>query len=185
MNILQTIPFSKLRHSDLLCYVVEGYGGQHIEEWPVYTFFCEYLRGEEEKAQYGFEHWYRGQLEKYHNTANEAGGMYNGSLYTLIEKRSGGAFKDASEDIIQSAIRERVEERFALLKHIHDYGYNSHGERIDGVKKGGYIYIHGGHHRAAALRALGKTELPGVLVFPNQFVYNLFCFLRNIKYVYF
>jgi hypothetical protein len=182
---LQSVPFSKLRHSDLPCYVAEGYGGRPIEKWPVYTFFCQYVQGKKDLAQKNFEEWYTVQLQKYHKVAKKEGGMYKGSLYLLIEKRSGSAFEDANDEILRTAIHERVQQRFALIENIQNLGYNPNSERIDGVKKNGYVYIHGGHHRAAALRALGEDALPAVLVFPNQLVYNLFNLLRNIKYGYF
>ncbi len=184
-KICQSVPFSKLRHSNLSSYVVEGYGGRSIDMWPVYTFFCQYARGEKELAQKNFEQWYKVQLQNYHKVAKSEGGMYKGSLYLLIEKRSGNIFENASDEVIRDTIRERVKQRFELLESIKNLGYDSSSERIDGVKKNGYVYIYGGHHRAAALLALGNDELPAVLVFPNQLVYNLFCLLRNIKYGYF
>jgi len=183
---LQNIPLSRVRHNDLACYLAEGFGASPIDEWPIYTFFQQYLAGEKEAAQQNFENWYREQLGKYHSTPKAEGGMHKGSLYELIEKKCKTPFSEVEEDCKNAAIRERVMQRFQLLEDIRQRGYRqAEAERIDAVQKKGFVYLCGGHHRAAELRALGKNELPGVLVFPNQFVYNLFCFLRNIKYVYF
>lgn len=182
-HFLQSVPLASIRHNDLPSYRAEGFGGRPIEEWPVYRFFKMYREGERETATRNFEDWYRDQLEKYSAVSKERGGMYRGSLYNLIEKRCGVSFGEAGDECVREAIRERVVQRLSLLDTIRDRGYQSgESERIDAIRKGGLVYLAGGHHRAAILRALGRDELPGVLVFPNRFVYNLFNFLRKIKH---
>ena len=177
---LQNVPLSRIRHNDLSCYLKEGFGGSSVEAWPIHTFFKQYIAGEKEVAQENFEKWYKEQLGKYHSTPKAEGGMHKGSLYELIEKKCGTPFSEVKEDCKNVAIREKVLERLKLLEDIRQRGYKpAEAERIDAVQKKGFVYLQGGHHRAAALYALGWSELPAILVFPNQFVYNLFCFLRN------
>lgn len=177
----KTIPFSLIRHNDTPCYVREGYGGKPIEDWPVYGFICEYLEGKKGEAFDHYERWYIDQLSKYSTVPNNAGGMYKGSLYLLIERRAGAPFKDVPISTKTQAIHERVQQRFALVDSIKKKGYDANSERIEAVKKNGYVYLRGGHHRAAALRALDYDALPGILVFPNEFIYNIVTLLRKIK----
>lgn len=180
---LQIVPLTLVRHNDLPCYVAEGFGGKSIEEWPIYSFFIEYLNGDTEGARRKYESWYRDQLSKYATVSKKEGGMYLGSLYRLIEERSQKPFADTDEQCRGEVIRERVEQRFALLDTIQTEGYHvERAERIDAVRVGGLVYLRGGHHRAAALKALKYNELPGVLVFPNRCSYQLFNFLRTIRY---
>lgn len=178
---LRDIPLSKIRHNDLPCYVEEGYGGRPIEEWPMYQFFAEYVHGEKELAREKFEAWYLEQLSQYHHRPKIEGGMYTGSLYTLIEHISGVPFSEATELHKREAIKRRVAERFDLLENIKTQGYRPGVERIDGIRKDGYVYLLGGHHRVAILSALGKEVLPQMMVFSNRFMYNLFTILRNIR----
>ncbi|MEK7567324.1 MAG: hypothetical protein AAB513_00175 [Patescibacteria group bacterium] len=180
---LQDIPLSLIRHNDLPCYNKEGFGGCKIEMWPMYNFFRQYLDNKKESARQNFENWYREQLTKYHASPKSEGGMRHGSLYQLIEKRCNAPFSKVEEGCKDEVIRERVGQRFKMLEDIQNQGYKvNETERIDAVRKNELIYLKGGHHRAAALSALGKTELPGVLVFPNQLVYNMIRFWRWIKY---
>lgn len=180
-HFIKTVPFSSIRHNDLPCYVEEGYGGKTIECWPVYDFYCDYLKGNRKAAHEAFRLWYHNQLKKYHNVSKDLGGMYRGTLYMLIEKRSGTHFKNADPEMVDQAIREKVAQRFALLESIQRDGYDPTIERVDGVRKHGFVYLKGGHHRAAALLALGEKEFPGILVFPNQIIYNSFTLIRSIK----
>ena len=180
---LNDIPLSLIRHNDLPCYVKEGYGAKSIEEWPMYTFFLSYHQGRKEQAIKDFVEWYDDQLAKYHATAKAEGGMYRGSLYTLIEKHCAVPFAEVDSVCKAEAVRERVLQRFHLYEVIQEEGYRpERAERILAFKKNGCVYLEGGHHRAAILRVLGKDTLPSVLVFPNQFIYNLVRFLRNIKH---
>jgi hypothetical protein len=180
--LLHDVPLSQVRHNDLPCYIAEGYGGQSIEVWPMYKFFSQYLSGEKEVAIQNFEEWYREQLTKYCNTPKSEGGMYRGSLYTRIVNTCGGTFDTVETSCKNSVIRERVRQRFALLEAIQKEYRLDQTEPIHAIKKSGGIYLVRGHHRAAVLYALGRKVLPGVLVFPNQFIYNLVRFIHNIRY---
>ncbi len=181
-HFFRDVPLSLIRHNDLPCYSAEGFGGAPIDMWPMYTFFRQYLSGEKEIARKNFEDWYLHQLGKYHAVPKSKGGMHRGSLYDSIERKCKLPFAQVSDDCKNAAIRERVLERLGLLEEIRLSGYNaSKAERIDGFRSGGLVYLVGGHHRAAALSALGERVLPQVLVFPNHLAYKLFSFLRVIK----
>jgi hypothetical protein len=183
ITFLRDIPLSLIRHNDLPCYVKEGYGAKPIEMWPVYNFFSLYQHGEKEQAIQNFVTWYDEQLLKYSHTPKSEGGMCKGSLYTLIENYCNVPFEEVDPLCKTKAIRERVMQRFHLFEVIQQEGYRpERAERILAFKKNGCVYLEGGHHRAAILRVLGKDTLPSVLVFPNQFIYNLVRFLRNIKH---
>lgn len=176
--LTKSVPFSNIRHNDLPCYTKEGFGGKPIEQWPPYTFFCEYLAGHKEGAYTDFALWYRRQLDKYGHVLKSEGGMHKGSLYQLIENEAQKPFNEVDEETKDKAILKRVGQRFALLEKIRSEGFGKGGEIIKGVKKGSNVYLLGGHHRAAILRALGHEILPNVLVFPNKTLYSLYTKLR-------
>lgn len=175
---LKSVPFSQIRHNDVKCYLDEGFGGKPIEAWPPYSFFRGYIDGDTKKAHEDFYHWYREQLGKYHNIEKSDGGMYKGSLYRLIESETQKPFDQVDEEAVSKAIHKRVEQRFALLDSIRTNGYKEGGETIKGVRRGGFVYLLGGHHRAAILRALGFKELPNVFVFPHKILYSLYTKIR-------
>ncbi len=180
---LQDIPLADIRHNDLPAYLAEGFGGKPIEEWPVYRFFTMYWEGNREEATREFVEWYRDQLGKYAMVPKRDGGMRRGSLYNLIEKRCGVPFEKTETSCREATIRERVSQRLGLLDTIQSRGYQAgEAERIDGFREKGFVYLTGGHHRAAILKVLGEEKLPGVLVFPNRLVYNFFTLLRNIRH---
>lgn len=180
---LQDVPLADIRHNDLRSYCAEGFGGKPIDDWPVYRFFTMYREGNREEAVREFEDWYMDQLEKYAMVPKRDGGMCRGSLYSLIEKKCGVPFEKAEVSCRKTAIRERVLQRFGLLDTIQSHGYRAgEAERIDAFREKGLVYLTGGHHRAAILKALGEEKLPGVLVFPSRLVYNFFNLLRNIRY---
>ncbi len=176
--LTHNVSFSRIRCSDLPCYVTEGFGGRPIEEWPPYTFFDLYLKGEKETAHGGFVRWYSGQLEKYHGVSKKEGGMYKGSLYRLIEQEAQKSFDNVDTDTKNMVISKRVDQRLSLLESIQAEGYKDDTEQIQGVRKKGNVYLCGGHHRAAILRALGQETLPNVLVFPHKTLYSVYTKIR-------
>ena len=179
----QAILFTQLRHNNLPAYKTEGYGGKEIEAWPVYGFFHTYLTGDVVGATEAYVSWYMEQLERYGEVAKRKGGMRHGSLYCLIEKETGKPFDEAYAIEKEMMIRKRVAQRFQLLTRIVGEGYDPRkGERIEAVRDGTVVYLKGGHHRAAIVRALGDEEMPGLFVFPHPIVYAVYSFLRNLKY---
>jgi len=178
--ISQNVCFSILKLDDKKYYVEEGYGGKGIEAWPVFHFFKDYVSGDKKKAVHDFEAWYYEQFWKYHKTPKNLGGLYKGSLYKLIvnkHKERGvdwdGTLSKADPAIVEEGIKERVKQRFMVVDSIMCQGYNKKTtERIIGVRKNGYVYLKGGHHRWAILQLLGHQYLPNVLIIPGETIYN-------------
>ena len=185
---IQDICFDVIRHDDKHCYVIEGFGGQPVEKWPIYRFYDQYLRGNRDMAAKEYETWYLDQFTKYSQIPKSSGGMKKGSLYKLIEtlhhSRSimfDGNLKSADQKIIEEAIRERVGYRFMLMESIMKEGYHpNRRDRIIGVKKNGSVFLKGGHHRTAILKTLGYPKVPDVIVYPNDTLYLIMKRIRKI-----
>jgi hypothetical protein len=170
-SLQQDMPISKLRFSTQKTYTADGYGGKDVTTWPVYRFFLAYLNGDHEGARAAFCSWYLAELNKYHAIPKKEGGMHGGSLYKLIVEQyiekgiayRGDIFTDP--EVVNKAIRKRVDQRLALLTSIQQKGYDVTSDNpVKGVKKNGYVYITNGHHRWAALKALGYHNIPKILV---------------------
>lgn len=188
-NFCVNIPINNIRHDDLLCYVCEGWGGTDIDNWPIYIFYREYLFGNRLEACAKYCRWYMDQLRKYDRTKKKCGGMFKGSLYSLVSARlssAGLAYVGVSGNeeydlIVKNAIRERVMQRFMLAENIDKVGYDpSLNDPVVGIRRSDGIYFKNGHHRAAILKALGYTECPGVLVFNEAFTYELWRIRRKV-----
>lgn len=185
---IQDICFDVIRHDDKHCYVIEGFGGQPVVKWPIYRFYDQYLRGNRDLAAMEYEAWYMDQITKYCHISKSSGGMKKGSLYKLIEtlhhKKSiifDGILTNANQNIIEEAIRERVGYRFMLLESIMKEGYQPNScDRIIGVKKNGSVFLKGGHHRTAILKALGYSKVPDVIVYPSNTLYLIMKRIRKI-----
>jgi len=172
-RFVRDVPIEQLRHDDKQAHVAEGYGGRPIELFPPFQFFALHESGRADEARAQFHAWYRRQFDKYSGVGKDAGGMRNGSLYRLvvaeharlgIELAPGQpAFRT---DIVDEAIRARVEQRFEFLRSIKERGYDrSRTDPVIGIARGAdTVHLTGGHHRAAALKALGQPVLPGVVV---------------------
>lgn len=181
------MPIEAVRHSERQCYIQEGHGGREIEVWPIYRFFQEYVNGSRERARAHFQEWYFKQYMKYGNVPKRLGGMCGGSLARTLARTKQGDSDDGpyrywnnddrepdENDALREAIAERVEQRFELLESISNRGY--HPDREDpviGIERGPGIYLEGGHHRAAALKALGWATVPAVLVFSTRATHRL------------
>jgi hypothetical protein len=180
--LTQKVYLLKIRHNDCKYYLAEGYGGKSLEYWPVTVFYKKFISGNTMQAAIDFTDWYEVQLDKYATKSKSDGGMKNGSLYRLIEKRTGKNFDNSSKQERRKIIEERVTQRFNLLVDIQKNGYCPvKAEQIFAFKRDDLIYLKGGHHRAAALLALGEESIPDILVFPSQLVYNVFAYIRKIK----
>ncbi|MBA7620747.1 hypothetical protein ES703_28102 [subsurface metagenome] len=143
----------------------------------MYAFFQAYLDGQREFAHAALCNWYMDLLRKYHATPKEKGGLHWGSLYRLIVQKYAEKRIDYGDDIffdpvvITQGIKERVDQRFALLESILQKGYDRKVDSpIVGIKKNGLIYIVTGHHRWAILKLLGYDSLPEVTVFCENIV---------------
>jgi hypothetical protein len=150
--------------------VEEGYGGQPIQQFPPYKFFIQYLEGHPDSAKQDYFNWYREQFKKYFNLPKQLGGMYNGSLYKLIEQEHKGIgitlnldLSNMKVDILEATILKRVAQRFALLEKIRTKGFLITTDIIYVSERDGFFYLKGGHHRCAVLTSLGHSSLPVVV----------------------
>ncbi len=172
------VKLSSLRHNDLWAYRKEGFGGELLERWPVTGFFRLWAEGRKDEAQQEFCAWYGEQFSRYGAVPKSSGGLYGGTLYLLAEKMHKEAGKpfDAlawalDESILRQAVEQRVKQRLDFLRAFSEKGFVFDGrDPVEGIARGGVIVLQGGHHRAAALMALGKTTVPAMLVFPSRFV---------------
>ena len=183
------VPIDSIRCNDLYYYTLEGFGGKDITKWPVYKFFCEYLHGNKDVAHQAFAQWYLEQFEKYADKPKEQGGMYEGSLYCLIEQEfslSNVDFDlekiDRKNKLLIEAVQKRVAQRLSLLDSISINGYQKNNKNhIKAVRKAKGIVLKGGHHRCAALRALGYKEVPEVIVYPGMNCFKLVNRIRRMR----
>jgi len=175
------VSMSILRHDDKKCHIEEGSGAKPVEQWSIYLFFKTYTEGRKEEAVKNFTNWYLQQYVKYSHIDKRYGGMFKGSLYNVIEKARGKnkpAPDNASAEIENSAVLEAitifVRDRFKLLDSIRAIGYSTKDRvKIIGVRRKDHIIIRNGHHRVAALKALGFSQVPLIQVYPNTVSYFL------------
>ena len=176
------VPLDLIRHNDVPVYKREGHGGKPIAAWPIYTFVKAYSEGRQDVARGEFARWYREQLMKYMEVPGELGGMFQGSLNRLIEaahSASGAelhaSMRNARDEIVTRCIEQRVEQRLSLVDAIRRDGYVlQRASRVMAVKSRGCVYLKGGHHRAAILKALGYQAFPRLVVLPR----SLFALIR-------
>ena len=168
----QDLRIDELRSVNLPVYVGEGYGGRSIDRFPPYGFFALHLTGRQQEATDAFRAWYAEQFQKYVAVPKYIGGLHMGSLHRLVidvHRKHGIRLLpeacDWNAEMLDEAIAMRVAQRFELLDAIKVWGYDqTRTEDILASFHDGHIYLRGGHHRAAILRALGESVLPGVVV---------------------
>ncbi|MFA4971007.1 MAG: hypothetical protein WC683_00235 [bacterium] len=183
------VSIAQIRHDDLSCYNNEGWGGTSIDRWPIYNFYRNYLLGNKKTAREEYCRWYAEQLQKYGETNKRYGGMFRGSLYTLINSRLAdkclsydySSGDEKYNEIVRNAICERVMQRFALAECIAKEGYDSSGsDWIMGIERDGLVYLKNGHHRCAVLKALGFEVVNNVCLCRNYLHYRALTLLRRI-----
>jgi hypothetical protein len=170
--LAKEVSFVELRHDDKPVHRTEGYGGQPIEAFPPFRFYRLHETGQPHEAYEQYRAWYREQFDRYMHTEKAIGGMRNGSLYRLVvalHQRGlvplSGERPAFRRDLVDRAIRQRVDDRFQLLDSIKQRGYvRSPSDPVVGVARADRVYLSSGHHRAAVLRAIRKPGVPGVLV---------------------
>jgi hypothetical protein len=155
------------------------------------------VNGDTEQARLDFEDWYLDQFLKYRHVPKRLGGMRGGSLARVVAAgvdaapAAGGGSREAgaddSHDVanarLRNAIALRVEQRFELLESIRQYGYTPNmADPILAIKRSRCLYLEGGHHRAAVLKALGWSVLPGVKVFRGRACYRLWSRCRALAH---
>lgn len=183
-RIERDVPIRDIRYSDQRFYVDEGFGGKPLQDSPLYSFFDEYLHGDESRAKERFQNWYLDQFQKSGHLDKRFGGMYRGSLYNRVMKaheeagRSPRRIEGFDPDIVRRVINARVEERFALADAVMREGYKTNpDDPIIAVRKNGTFILLTGHHRCCLLAAMGKKTVPEIRVFRWSFLYPLFTHL--------
>lgn len=171
--LARDVPMAQVRHDDRPVFVAEGYGGRPIEEFPPCGFYGLALAGREEEARAAWRAWYREQFRKHGREPKRDGGMRGGTLYRLVAALCAedgvpfdGDVDAVPEPTLARAIERRVGERLDLLASIRTHGYLlSRSTPVLALRRSGAVYLTGGQHRAAALRALGHDTMPQLSVF--------------------
>lgn len=169
----RTVALSALRCNDKPIARQQGFGGQPIESFPVYGFFRLYLERPEE-AHASFHAWYREWFvarQGWRHPKSE-GGLAGGSLQRAVEaahrERHGTllATPEAAEaEVVERAIDQRVRHYFAVLESIRDNGFDAARKPpILALQVGELYSLRNGHHRCAALAALGRRSVPVTVV---------------------
>jgi hypothetical protein len=175
---VRPVPIRLIRHDDQPCFMQEGHGGKPVEDWPIYSFFSRYLNGEREAATRAFHDWYLVQYERYWNAPKSLGGMRGGSLSRLLKAMHAehglsfdGDPSKAEQQVLEGAVLRLVRRRFDLADDIRTNGYDeAAGIPVEGVRRLDKVFLTGGHHRVAILRALGRTSVPAVVIYPNVLI---------------
>lgn len=145
----------------------QGFAGRTIDRFPPSRFFTTYLE-DPDRARGDFTSWYRRWFvtERGWQVPKRFGGMEGGSLErtarALFLERHGRSPKrvdDVESDLVDEAIRLRVEHYFALLRSIRDHGFDP-GSALPCDIEGDLFILRNGHHRASALYVLGCETAP-------------------------
>ena len=164
------VELSKLLHDDRSAYVLEGYGGKGIAQWPFFYFIRQFFDDDEVKAKNRWVDWLIDQHSKYGSFEKKNGGMYGGSVQKYALDIAGcQSPADLTDADIKHGAISLVERRIAMMRSIRDEGFNAKKNgRVIALKvlrdKKIYYVMKGGHHRAAVLFALGYASFPNVLV---------------------
>jgi hypothetical protein len=169
----RTVALADLRCNDKPIARQQGFGGRPIECFPVYGFFRLYLE-RPEAAHAPFRRWYREwfvERQGWRHPKSD-GGLAGGSLQRAVEvahhRRHGTvlASPEAAEaDLVEQAIDERVRHYFAVLESIRDAGFDADRKPpILALQAGDLYFLRNGHHRCAALAALGHRSVTVTVV---------------------
>jgi len=165
---------SKANIDDLRCQIlpfseIQGFSGKPIDHFPPYQFFNQYTKNSRQ-AQINFYNWLHYCLIDLQGwkIPKKQGGWQNGSLHKLIIKLHADNnislvdMLDADSDLLSSAISSRVNYYLTLFEKVKNDIEN--GDKIDPIScfpenSEGLIIIYDGHHRTAALKILGLTQV--------------------------
>lgn len=168
-----TVALAAARCNDKPIARQQGFGGQPIESFPVTGFFRLYLE-HPEAADAAFRDWYREWFvarQAWRHPKSE-GGLAKGSLQRAVEaahlRRHGSVLSSpqaAEDDVVEEAIADRVRHYFAVLESIRDTGFDAERKPpILALQSGDLYFLRNGHHRCAALAALGHPSVPLTVV---------------------
>lgn len=146
----------------------QGFSAKTIDHFPPCKFFKMYLSNPEKSFQ-AFCEWYKEWFveNEVWRISKRQGGMRTGALIRTVkhlhEQRYGFVLEDmrrADKNLVEEAIRVRVQYYFDLFNTIRKNGFNSTFDPpVYCFFKKGLYYIHDGHHRVSALWALGHQDV--------------------------
>ncbi|MFX1328193.1 MAG: ParB N-terminal domain-containing protein [Promethearchaeota archaeon] len=144
-----------------------GFGSKHIEYFPPYQFFKEYLNNPE-KAKIDFINFFYDNIlkNKALKISKAQGGWKNGPTYKIIEslfykknlKINNNSLRK-NKELVEQAILKRVNHYFNVFLSIKNKGYNPYLGPIMIEKENGLYYLINGHHRIAMLSVLGYKQV--------------------------
>ncbi|HEX6202960.1 MAG TPA: hypothetical protein VF100_08155 [Thermoanaerobaculia bacterium] len=144
----------------------QGFAGRPIDRFPPAGFFATRLV-DPSRAEADFAAWYRLWFVERQGwrVAKRRGGMRGGSLdrtvRRLFSERTGrppASIDEVDAATIEQAIGLRVAYYFALLDSLRQRGQDA-GSALPCTRGGELYVLRDGHHRAAALRALGAERV--------------------------
>lgn len=162
-----TVPLADLRCQDKLFNRSQGFGGKPVDEFPPCCFFQTAL-GDPSRAFAEFRDWmwYCLVTLRAWEVPKDEGGWCSGSLMNAIAQcheergRTFESFPQAEHDLVEQAIGKRVRYYLGLLDSIKVHGLEiTEKSRILCRNQNATLYLDDGHHRAAALRALGYEQV--------------------------
>ena len=162
------VPIEQLRCNIKPIAKTQGFSGRPITEFPVCRAFHLSLDEPAAGVRYLTE-WYREQIfeREVWRHPKRLGGMATGSLARAVERLHRerglpwGSFENADRELVEAGIRERVDYYFELLESIRRDGFRRELEPpIRCWPRGGLYELINGHHRVAAVEALGHRHVP-------------------------
>jgi hypothetical protein len=183
----KNVPLENLYFNDKPVYVAEGFGGRPLENWPVVDFFRQYAAGNNDAARQDFIAWYLDQFQRQGHLPKNAGGMHQGTLYRIVKQQHEAVGRPFSVgegimslSIVEKATAIRVDQRLNFIEGIMNSGFcpELSDHPVAGIRRGAKIVLQEGHHRAAAFIALGRKNIPEMLVFPEWGGWQLYKIMR-------
>ncbi len=144
-----------------------GFGGKHIEFFPPYKFFKEYLKQPKVGIDQ-FASWYYKIFVIYASwkIPKIQGGMLKGSLYRTVkftfDKRGLKINKNTlieKKNLVESLIKKRIKHYFDIFESIRKDGFIVTSQRLMAIKKNNLYYLLNGHHRVSMLAVLGYKKV--------------------------
>ena len=175
-HALGVVPAKSLRRipivlicTDNIAYQGQDFAGQPIDRFPMVEIFRLY-ETDPEAAHEKFERWMRTWLLERDGwrISKLDGGMAAGSLFRTIAELYRDAHSEEATDfaliensIVHTAIEKRARYYFVeVFESIRDNGYDKSVEPpITYVRENGRYLLKNGHHRAAAMIALGHSDI--------------------------
>lgn len=182
------MPLAQIVHNDKDRHVENGFAGKTLDQWPAVDIFRLYLSGKKEESQARYQEWYRSIFLADALVSKSRGGIEGGTLYRMLEgehERQNRKFDVAAgvfdQEIFDRMLAARVAQRFAMIDSIREKGFvDIPHEPVAGLRRGGKIWLKDGHHRVAALAALGYDAVPAMIVLPSNFFLLLYRIERKI-----